>query len=349
MNAKPGYSLHELATLLEGALDDSSQGDLRVSTVTSLEVAASNSIAFVESEQYLDRASGSNALAFVTPRGLHIPGRPCVEVRHPRLAFATLLDLFHPRPTPTPGIHPTAVVASTASIHPTASLGPWCVVEDQVEVGANCEIEAHCFLGAGSRLQEGCRLSPKVWIGPQVHLGPSVLLHSRCRVGVEHPSRPLAYDPTKTDSAPSALPRVLLEEGIEVGALTVVAAGYHQPTRIGQSSKIDNLVFVGPEAHLGKACILVSQSMVGAGARLGDHCFVTAQASVDPLAQLASGTIVAARSRVCSERQLNPGVVSGDPARPHKEELRRAATLGRLVDVERRLRRLEEVHGLAPQ
>jgi UDP-3-O-[3-hydroxymyristoyl] glucosamine N-acyltransferase len=343
------FTLQHLAAFLEGTLQDPEASSLRIAHVTNLEVSAPDSIAFVEGEQYLEAATGSTAVAFVTPPGVEVPGRPSIYVRNPRLAFARLLSLFYPPRTAEPGIHPSAVIAPSATIDASASIGPGCVIGSKVVIGAGAELAARCVIGEHAQLGERVKLSPLVWVGPHVKLGCDLLVHARTQLGTAalassnrlqaaEEGAPASVGAEQAGPAPWTL---VLGNHIEIGALCVIEAGTTRPTTVEDGTKIDNLVYVGSGAHVGGKGILVSQALVGAGAHLGRGCFVTAQASVDPGTQLQPVTIVAARSRVAQSSPTPPGVVSGDPARPHKEELRRAAGIGRLVEVNKRLTKLE--------
>ena len=57
--------------------------------------------------------------------------------------------------------------------------------------------------------------------------------------------------------------------------------------------------------------------------------------------RIGDNVVIAGQSGVWGDR-LEPGVYSGNPARPHKDELKSQATLARLPRLMQRLRALEQ-------
>src|SRR5690606_14836963 len=65
--------------------------------------------------------------------------------------------------------------------------------------------------------------------------------------------------------------RVIVGDDVEIGANTTVDRGRLGPTRIGEGSKIDNLVQIGHNVEIGKHCILCAQVGIAGSVRIGDY------------------------------------------------------------------------------
>ena len=67
------------------------------------------------------------------------------------------------------------------------------------------------------------------------------------------------------------LGRVIIQDGVEIGAATTIDRGAIGDTVIGEGSKIDNLVQIGHNVQIGRHVVLVSQvGIAGSSTRTGD-------------------------------------------------------------------------------
>lgn len=316
------WTLGSLAAELEGDLLDPSHADLRVTTVRGIPEAEFGSLTYVEAAGRLGEALATPCAAVLVPLGTACTARPCVAVRHPRLAFARALGMFHPPPAATAGIHPTACVAATARIDPRVSVGPLARIDEGASLEAGVVVEALAHVGGYAHVGHDSRVCAAAFVAPHTRLGRRVVLHGRCVVGAA--------------TVPGTASGAEVADDVEIGARSAVMAG----ARIGAGTKIDNLAYVGPAAQVGRACLLVSHSCLGAGSVLEDGCVLAAQAFARAGVRMGTRAIAGGRSVVCSDIPAG-SVVSGEPARPHREEMRRMAHVQRLAEIRARVEGLE--------
>ena len=119
-------------------------------------------------------------------------------------------------------------------------------------------------------------------------------------------------------------------------------------TRIGDGTKIDNLVQIGHNVVLGRHCIIVAQVGISGSTELEDYCVVGGQAGIVGHVRLGRGVQVGAQSGVT--KSIKAGAkVNGTPAEPLALSLRLHALLRRLPEwwnrtkaLEARVERLEQ-------
>ena len=100
---------------------------------------------------------------------------------------------------------------------------------------------------------------------------------------------------------------------------------------IGTGTKIDNIVQIGHNTQVGNDCTIVSQSGVAGSTKIGDRVIIAAQAGVRDHTLIGSDSIVAGRAGVT--KQVKSGtIVSGYPAREHREELKIEASISKLPE-----------------
>jgi UDP-3-O-[3-hydroxymyristoyl] glucosamine N-acyltransferase len=262
-----------------------------------------------------------------------------VECEDPRRALIPLLALWRVLTDPPVGIHFSAVVEPGARVAPDAVVGPGCVVRSGAVVGSRAVLVARVYLGPGVVIGEGSRAEPGVVVHDRVEVGRDCILRAGTVLGADG----FGYI---EDESGSRIPipqigRVVLEDRVEVGALSAIDRATFGETRIGAGTKIDNLVQIGHNCRIGRDCIVVAMSGVSGSARVGDRVVLAARSSVKDHVSIGDRAVVAGNAGVTKD--VPPGrLVSGFPAREHREELRIQALTVRLPDLYDRIRALEK-------
>jgi UDP-3-O-[3-hydroxymyristoyl] glucosamine N-acyltransferase len=292
-------------------------------------------VAFCERRAHLDRSAGVGVV--IVPPGLAAGDRPHLVAARPRMAFQRILEDYHrPRALP-PGRHPTAVVHESASVDPSARIGPYAVVEAGARIAAGVQLSAFCYVGAGCVLGEDTVVHPRVTLYPEVSVGQRCILHSGAVLGAD------GFGFLPVDGRWVKVPHVgtvSVADDVEIGAGSTVDRATAGVTRIGAGTKIDNLVQIGHNVHLGADCVVSGQTGIGGSARIGDRVRLAGQAGVADHVRIADDVTVGAGSIVHANLR-EPGTYWGRPARPFAQASRINAMLPRLAGLLQRVRRLE--------
>ncbi len=137
--------------------------------------------------------------------------------------------------------------------------------------------------------------------------------------------------------------RCLIHDDVEIGANSCVDRGSIDDTIIGAGTKIDNLVQVGHNVHVGRVCLLMSQVGLAGSAHVEDGVILAGQVGVAGHTTIGAGARVGGQAGVFSDVPAGQSW-SGYPARPHKESLRASAALLKLSGLLRRMERFLESH-----
>lgn len=334
------FALGELARHVGGEV----RGDpeLVIRGVRTLERAGPDDLSFVTRAGFADEARASRAAAFLVPPAIPLPGRALVVVDDPPLALARAIELFYPLPAPAPGIHPTAVIGDGCAIDPSAAIGPYAVIGAGSAVGGGSAVGAHAVVGRGCRLGREVVLHPHVVLYDLTELGDRVVLHAGVVLGAD------GFGYATHGGEHVKIPQVgrtVIEDDVEIGALSAVDRAVLEETRVGRGTKIDNLVQVGHNVAIGRGCLLCGQAGIAGSARLGDYVVVGGQSGVMGHHRLADGTQVAGKSMAME--QSGGGQVAGIPAVSLAKWRRQTVLIGRLGEMMRRLRALEKRAGIA--
>lgn len=332
------WTLGRLAAELDGAV----AGDpgREVDRVRSLAEAGPRDLAFVANERAADAARGSAAGVLLVRRGVKGLDADRIEVADVALAMAKALEILHPAAPTEPGVHPTAIVDGRARVAESASIGPYAIVGAETEIGERAGLGAHVVVGARCRVGEDSRLHPHVVLYDDVELGRGVIVHSGTVLGAD------GFGYARGPRGPVKIPQVggvVVEDDVEIGALSAVDRATLERTVVGSGTKVDNLVQVAHNVRIGSNSILCGQAGIGGSARLGRGVVLAGQAGVSDHVELGDGVQVAAKSAALAS--VAEGTVAGIPAIPVGEWRRRQSVLRRLTGIWRRLRRLEEAAG----
>lgn len=310
------------------------------SAVASLEAAGGNEVSFCETPRYADALKATRAGAVLVPEALagSVPeGCVAIVCRAPAAAFGKVAGLFHPRPVPRPGIHPTAVVAADAEIGAGTEIGPLAVIGAGARIGEDCLVGPHVTVGAGVVLGKGCVLHSHASISHAI-CAEDVVLHPGARVGQEGFGFTLTAD-GRFETAPQ-LGLVELGRGVEIGANSCVDRGALANTVLGEGTRLDNLVQVGHNVRTGRGCILVSQVGVSGSTVMGDYVSAGGQAGFAGHLKIGSRARIAAQAGVIADLPAGTEVF-GTPAQPIREAFRTLHVLKRLTAESRQVKRRE--------
>jgi UDP-3-O-[3-hydroxymyristoyl] glucosamine N-acyltransferase len=325
----------EIAALVGARVQGDSAVDL--TGVAPLERATGSDLSFLSNPKYGEAALASGAGAILASSADGLPGRTVLVCDDPYAAFAKVLRHWYPPLERPPGVHPSAVVEPGASVHPTAYVGPFAVVGRDAAVGEGSQVDAGCVVGRNCTIGRGCHLFPRVVLYDDTELGDRVILHSGVVLGSD------GFGYAQEDGRHLKIPqvgRVVVEDDVEIGANSTVDRGALEATRIGRGTKIDNLVMVAHNVHVGPHCILVAQSGISGSTSLGHHVIVAGQSGAVGHIRIGNGARVGAKSAVTHD--LPDGAfVTGHPAQDHRRWLKERALSGRLEEFFRRLKRVE--------
>lgn len=332
-------SVGEVAELVGGRIEGDST--LEITGIAPVEDAGPRQMAFLAAPRYARHVPHCRAAAFLVATELdgELPEsatRVVVDDAYP--ALRTLLRHLVPEEPWHPSVHPTAIVGRGVELGAGVEVGPYAVLEDACSVGDGSRIGAHCVIGRRSALGRGCRLHAHVVLYSDTVLGDGVLVHSGARLG------PDGFGYTLVDGQHAKIPQVgrcVIEDDVEIGANSTIDRGSLGDTRVGRGVKIDNLVHVGHNVRVGAGSMMAALVGIAGSTRIGRGVWFGGQSGAINQLEIGDGAKIAVQTGVT--RDVPPGeTYSGFPGRPHKEELKRLALVGRIPKLLARIEALED-------
>lgn len=331
------YSLGELARQLDLTLVG--DPDVRVSRIATLADAGPGDLCFYADKKYRTDLGLTRAGAVILgPEDKSLSPVPILIGDNPYLAYARAGWLLHPPPTMSVGRHPSAVVAPGVQVDPSAWIGPGCVVEEGVEIGPRAFIGPGSVIGAHCSIGQEARLVARVTLCPGVRIGRRALLQPGCVIGRD--GFGFARDGRRWFRMPQ-LGGVVIGDDVEIGANSCVDRGALTDTLIEAGAKIDNLIQIGHNCHIGENTAMAACSGISGSTHIGRDC--TIGGAVGMAGHLKIGDNVHFTGMAMVTRSFpEPGVYSsGIPAMSNADWRRNAARFRHLDELTRRVKDLE--------
>ena len=338
-------TLADICAYLDGELIG--DGATVITGVNNCESAQAGDLTFSETPRHLAQAMMSQAAAIiVSPDVRDLHGRSGVRVRYPKLAFARLLELFHPHASASAGVHPTAVLGKGVRLADGVSIGSHAVLGNDVSIGRHTVIAAGVVVGEGTMIGEDCLLDPNVVLYRHTQLGDRVQIHAGSVIGGD------GFGYAFHQGAYVKIPQVgnvVIEDDVEIGCNVCVDRATVGSTLIRQGTKIDNLVQIAHNDRIGKHVIMTGHVGLSGSVTIGDYAVMGGKAGVVDHVTIGEHAQIGAASVVTKDVKAGE-TVWGFPARPLRETKRQMAALARLPQLWQRLtHHLERVRQLDAQ
>ncbi len=310
-------------------------GSLPIKGAATLADAGVYDISFFHNPKYMDQLATTQAKVLLLPEKINVaipalPGKTLIKVANPQFAFAQVLVLLdHGRVHHPQGIHPKAVVDPSATLGKNVSIGANAVVERDAHIGDNTIVYPGVFVGERVHLGERCLVYPNVVFREDTQVGNRAIIHAGAVLGAD------GYGFSTQQGKHLKIPqigRVVIEEDVEVGANVTIDRATTGETRIGAGTKIDNLVHIAHNVHIGKNCLIVAQVGISGSTKIGNNVTLAGQVGVVGHLTIEDGAIIAAQSGIMNDVKAGE-ILFGSPARPHRETLKIQAVLGKLPEL----------------
>jgi UDP-3-O-[3-hydroxymyristoyl] glucosamine N-acyltransferase len=273
-------SLADIVACTGAAVIEGADLSAIISGVAPLDEAGPGELTVLDSPENAVLLERSRATAcFVTPSyASRVPKATfALVMEEPYRGFALALQRMFPQ-----AIRPKSLLGTTglnpgASIHSEARLEQGVIVDPGVVIGPRAEIGFGTIIGANSVIGSDVRIGRDCLIGPQVTIshaliGDSVIVHPGARIGQSSIDCRHAGVSLAPPGLPKALGigRVIIQNGVEVGANATIDRGAAGDTVIGEETRIGNLARIAENAAIGRHCVIPAQAGLSAGARLED-------------------------------------------------------------------------------
>jgi UDP-3-O-[3-hydroxymyristoyl] glucosamine N-acyltransferase len=310
---------------------------VEVRRVAGIDHAAAGDLTFLSDIRYADHLRETRASAVIVAPDIETP-LPSLLSKNPYLTYAQAAQLLHPAPRPTPGVDASARVHPTAQLGDGVYVGPLAVVGARTRIGARTVVHPHVVLYEDVRIGDDCTLHAGAHVREGCRLGHRVILQNGAVIGADGFGFARAGD-GHYEKIPQ-LGIVVIEDDVEIGALTTVDRSSLHETRIGRGCKLDNLVQIGHSVTVGEHTVMAAQVGIAGSTKVGRGVMLGGQVGVAGHTTIGDGVIATAQTGI---REAAAGaVMSGSPAIENRAWLKSTILFAKLPELSRRLAALEK-------
>jgi UDP-3-O-[3-hydroxymyristoyl] glucosamine N-acyltransferase len=235
-------------------------------------------LVFVDHPKYYDKCLNSEALGIIiNSKDVTIPeGKIIFVVPDPFEAYISIVRHFNPPVQQNNAISEDAVIGEGTVIMPNVFIG------HDVTIGMNC------------------RVDPGVSIRAHARIGDNVVIQAGSVIGSDAFYYNGKKDREQWYKRMESCGSVVIEDNVEIGAGCMIDRGVTAETRIGNGSKLDNMVHIGHDASIGRNCLFAAQVGIGGGTVIEDGVVLWGQVGVSKTLTIGANAVVLAQSGVPS-------------------------------------------------
>jgi UDP-3-O-[3-hydroxymyristoyl] glucosamine N-acyltransferase len=300
-------SVKWIATFINAELIGNSNGD--ATGINEIHKVEKGDLVFVDHPKYYDKCINSNASFIIINKKTIVPeGKALLIVDNPFEAYCKIVNHFRPFEPATKMISDSSTIGEGTILYPTVFVGHHVTIGKNVIFYPNVTIMDHCIIGDNVIIQSG------------TIIGSDAFYYNTKK------DRELWYK-----KMPSC-GRVIIEDDVEIGAGCTIDRGVSHDTRIGQGTKIDNMIHIGHDTVVGKNCLFAAQVGIAGAAEIGNGVILWGQVGVNKTLTIGDNAIVYAQSGVPSSLEGGK-VYFGSPAENAKDKARELVWIKRIPEL----------------
>lgn len=333
------FSLAKLAKHTDSQLKG--DPDCRIRGIAALDQAVPGQISFLHKAAYRSflKITAASAVILSDQDSPFYSGNALIA-QDPYLAYAQVADLFAPKDTQAPGVHPSVVLGKRTLIHESATVSPGCVIGNQVTIGAHAVIGANCVIGSDSTIGDHTLLHPNVTLYPNVRIGKQAVIHSGTVIGSDGFGMVRKHD--RSWYKIPQLGGVRIADAVEIGSNVSIDCGALHDTRIEEGVKMDNLIQIGHNVRIGKHTVIAGGTLIAGSADIGAYCMIGGGCAISGHLCIADHVHITGRTNVASSIAKAGVYSSGLPAQPNHQWKKNIVRFLQLDHFVRRLKKLEK-------
>ena len=271
----------------------------QVTGINEIHLVESGDIVFVDHPKYYEKALNSAATTIIIDKETNCPeGKALIISENPFDDFNALTRHFAPK------LGPKTDSVDQDLIYPNVYIG------HNVHIGKNVRIYP------GASILDGTRIHDNVIIGANSVIGHDAFYYKKSNGKY---------------NAMHSCGNVIIEEGVEIGALCTIDRGVTATTTIGSGTKIDNQVHVGHDTVIGQDCLIAAGVAIAGCVVIEDRVVIWGQVGIASSIKIGEGAIILAQSGVMKELEAGK-TYFGSPCGEVKEKFRELVALRSLPD-----------------
>lgn len=269
-----------IAQLIGAALTGNKNG--LVTGINEIHKVEKGDLVFVDHPRYYETCVQSAADFIIINKPVTVPeGKALLIVDDPFEAYLKIVNHYRP-------FSPSMKTRSDSAV-----------------VGAGTLLMPGCYIGNHVIIGKNCIIYPNVTILDHCVLGDNVIIQAGSVIGSD-----AFYYNKKTDrelhyKRMSSCGRVVIGDGVEIGANCTIDRGVSHDTRIGKGTKFDNLIHIGHDTVIGNNCLVAAMVVMGGCVTIQDGVTIWGGVVINKTLTIGENAVVLGKTGVVGDIEGN--------------------------------------------
>jgi UDP-3-O-[3-hydroxymyristoyl] glucosamine N-acyltransferase len=273
------FTAQQIATQLKGSIDGDPQ--IVVSELSKIEEAQSGSLSFLANPKYTPYIYKTKASVVIVNQDFESDQQikpTLIRVENAYQAFSELLEYYQTVKNKREGVHPSAQIAQDIELPSGAYIGPNVIIEENCVLGKNIKIFPNVYIASNVIIGDHCTIHSGAQILSDTVIGDYCNIHS----GVVLGSDGFGFAPQENGTY-KKVPQtgnVVLEDHVDVGAMSTIDKATLGSTLIRKGVKLDNQIQIAHNVEIGENTVIAAQTGIAGSAKIGQNCIIGGQVGV---------------------------------------------------------------------
>jgi UDP-3-O-[3-hydroxymyristoyl] glucosamine N-acyltransferase len=262
-----------------------------------------------------------------------------IDTKEKDRAFIRLLSLFDKSKFSPDGASKFASISPKAGIGENVSLGDHVSVGEHTVIGDETSIESNVVIGHDCRIGRGCTIYPNVTVYPNTVMEDNVIIHGGAVIGSD------GFGYSKLNGVITKIPQlggVYLEKNVEIGANTTIDRATLGYTRIGENTKIDNLVQIAHNCEIGQNTIICASCGIAGSVKIGSNVIIAGACGIADHIVIEDDVILGPMAGLTKKRVKKGSYLWGAPAFDYRECMEYFAMRPKIKEMYKDLKKIKE-------
>ena len=314
---KGPFLLREILNVIGYKDNFSQENEFKIYGFESLGKASKNDMTFLNSIKYKDLSLKTEASSCITsPNLFKFLPKKCIKIDVKNILFAVtqVSKMFYPKADMDFLDENLSKSEDIKNLYLNVKFGKNVLIGKNVKIGKKSQIGSNSIIESNVIIGENCVVGSFVTIRNSI-VSNDVYIQDGSKIGVKG----FGFIPNKNRNIRTPhVGKVILEEGVEIGANSTIDRGSLENTVIGKNTFLDNQVHVAHNVKIGKNCMIAGQVGFAGSSTLGDHVVIGGQAGISGHLDIGNNVKIGGGSGVINNIPDNHQVM-GYPAVSLKE------------------------------
>src|SRR5258706_4743346 len=336
------YTAKQLSDLLGGTVEGNPEE--RVSRLSKIEEGTKGSLTFLANAKYEQHLYTTGASVVIISKDF-VPAQKVnptmVRVPDAYQSFVRLLEIYNTIKRDKSGIEQPCYIHDTAQLGSNIYVGAFAYIGKNVSIGSNVKIYPQVYIGDNVSIGGNTTLFEGVKVYSDCVIGSHCTIHAGSVIGADG----FGFMPNTNNEYQKVaqIGNVIIEDHVEIGAVTTIDRATLGSTIIRKGVKLDNLIQVAHNVEIGENTVIAAQTGIAGSAKIGRDCMIGGQVGIVGHITIADKVKIAAQSGIGASIETEGEVVQGSPAFNIGDYKRTYVLFRKLPEMEKRIKQLEEI------